>query len=431
MSAHGGGASEASLATISELETRTWRAKLLAAAVVGFVVGALLGGSAFSMLGSDTTATSYLRLNDQTDLVALAGGADQTTPSTKEVQENYVSGEVAYLSGEGFAQSVGDKLGKSEPAMFEVTQNGSTTVVTVSSTAASESEAVRTVDTVIELYRQHLTQRSDQQLRTVLPVLARWEAGAPPDRVQQIQGLRERVQLQASPDRMIVVLQQPTPNHPSTDRWKVGALLGGIFLGTLLPLMLMARRRRAGRLSTDPQIVNAVDGVLVPAVDLRQPAREGWSDKQARLARTLWAQLPSATSPRAVVVIGASSASGSRTITDLLAFAAAETGAATTVRLRDDPAPLPASRDETAILDAGALGDAAALPQAIAAATDLVVVARLGVDTVAQVLAVRSATAAAETVPLAAVFTHRPWWSREKASARQTDPDRSSAPADT
>ncbi|MGE2728569.1 hypothetical protein ACQI4F_03755 [Mycolicibacterium vaccae] len=430
MSDHPRGASEASLATISELETRTWRTRLLVSVAVGMLIGALLGGLGFSALSSATTATSYLRLNEQTDLIALAGGADQSTPVTKDIQENYVAGEVAYLSGEGFATAVGNKMGYAEPATFEVTQNGGSTVLTVASTASSASEAVRTVETVIDLYRQHLSQRSDQQLRTVLPVLAEWEAGAPPDRVQQIQALRDRVQLQSSPARMLVVMQPPIPNDPKSDLWQVGALLGGILLGTVFPLILMGRRRRAGRLSSDPEIMTAVDGALLPAVDLRQPTRHSWGQKQTSLARTLWAQLPSTISPRTVVVIGGSSSSGTRLITDLLALAAAESGPVRTVALAESESPLPAGRDGTTLVDACALGSAAQLPATIAAATDLVVVARLGVDTVAQVLAVRSATAAVENVPLAAVFTHRPWWSRDRKPLRRNAPDRPVKPAD-
>ncbi|MCV7370640.1 hypothetical protein [Mycolicibacterium duvalii] len=430
MSASAGGASEASLSTISALETREWRARLFLAAAVGILVGALLGALIFSASTSDTTATSYLRLTQQADLVAVAGGASQTTPTTQEIQEGYVAGEVAFLSGEGFAQAVGDKLGKSEPATFEVTQNGNTAVVSISSTAPSASEAIRTVGTAVDLYRQHLAQRADEQLRAVLPVLAQWTRDEPGvERREQLRWLRERLELQANPSSMLSVLQPPTANDPSTNQWLVGAVLGALFLGSLFPSILMRRRRRAGRLSSDPEIVDAIDAVLVPAVPLRQPPRHSWGRPQATLARTLWAQLPaSAAAPRVVVVLGASESSGSATVAALLGFAAAEEGPARTITLAEldgDELTLP-NHGATAVIDVGVLGESRLVSQAIASATDLLVAARLGVDTVAQTLAVRSA---AENATLVAVFTHRPWWSRATKPKKRTPPEPAPAEA--
>ena len=126
---------------------------------------------------------------------------------------------------------------------------------------------------------------------------------------------------------------------------------------------------------------------------MRQP-RESWGETQASLARTLFAQLPSPGPTRTIVVIGASRSSGTAVVASLLELAAAEHGAAQVVTLATDPLPSPTATDQptTLVIDAGAMGDATSTPEAIAAATDLIVVGKLGADTLAQTLVVRSAT---------------------------------------
>ncbi|MET0897034.1 MAG: hypothetical protein ABWY45_03875 [Mycobacterium sp.] len=424
-----GGASQASLATVTSLETRAIGARLFAASAVGIGVGALVGGLVFGMLKPEMTATSFVRISEPVELVALAGGASLTTPITQDNQENYVAGEVAFLTGDGFARAVGDKMGKSEPADFEVTQNGTTTVVSIGSTAESSSEAIRTVDMVLDLYRQRLAQRTDQRLRSILPALSQWESDAP-SRREDIQELRQRIELQSAPSNTLVVLQPPTADAPATHRWVIGALVGALLLGILAPAILWAIRRRAGRLSSAAEVMNIVDGVLVPAVSLRQPRRRSWGESQTSLARTFWAQLPSSASRRVVVVIGASSSSGTATVAGLLHFAASENGAVETITLieRDVEPLVLASGDTALIIDAGAVGGSRLQPQAVRSATDLVMVSRLGVDTVLQAQAIRSVTATVST-PLLAVFTYRGWkapWSRNnevKAQRGSAEPD--------
>ena len=410
-----GGASEASLATVSSLETRAVGARLFAASAVGIGVGALVGGLVFGMLKPDITATSFVRISEPAELVALAGGASQTTPITQDNQENYVAGEVAFLTGDGFARAVGDKMGKSEPADFEVTQNGTTTVVSVSSTAPSANGAIRTVDMVLDLYRQRLAQRTDQQLRSILPSLEQWELDAP-SRREEIQELRQQIELQSVPSNTLLVLQPPTAEAPATHLWVIGALVGALLLGILLPVILWGMRRRAGRLSSASEVVNTVDGLMVPAVSLRESHRRSRGEERTSLARTFWAQLPSSASPRVVVVIGSSSSSGTATVAGLLHLAASEHGAVETVTLADPDVGtlVPSTPGATLIIDAGALGGSRLQSQAVGSATDLIMVSRVGVDTVMQAQAIRSVTAATDT-PLLAVFTHRDWsapWSK-------------------
>ncbi|WP_349270660.1 hypothetical protein MPNTM1_01960 [Mycolicibacterium parafortuitum] len=421
-SAHGPSAT--TLASLSATEDRPWTFKILAAAAVGVFLGALLGSAFFRILGSDSTATALVRISEPVDLVALAGGAFQSTPNTQENLQSYASGEVAYLSDEGFAQAVGEKLGKSEPPQLDVMQGGDTTVVMISSSSASASDAIRTVATALDLYRQQIAQRTDQQLRAVLPVLDEWERDATPDRVQEIQGLRNRVLIQSSPANHFTVLQTPTVNAVTSQRARLGGLLGAVLGGAVAPLLVMGRRRRLGRLASDPEIADALDGALDPAVDLRRCRGVPVGEKQAALARTLWAQLPVRRPNRVVVVIGASRLSGTEAVTSLLAFAAGETESAETITLAgagNEVLQGPADGGAVTVIDAGALGDSPLVPRALSLATEVVLVARFGVDSVTKVLALCSAVSSAGA-PIIAVFTHRSGRLRPHRRTRASGP---------
>ena len=274
----------AATATISSLEARLLMTKLLVGAIIGLCAGALIGGLAFGALGSDATATAFLRLQNPVDLTALAGGASQTTPDNQDNTSKFVTGEIAYLSGEGFAQAVARKMAENEPADLNVAQASESSVITISCSGRSADEAIRTVQTAIDLYGQELEQRVDVQLRTLLPALSEWQRRdtADPTRMQDLQRLRESVELQAAEASTLSVVQPPTLNHPSSQQWVIGVFLGA----------LVGRCRRGdgpARRSTTlgPRIIGgvlseSVDGVLLPAIDLDVPTRDGRRTSPAR-----------------------------------------------------------------------------------------------------------------------------------------------------
>jgi hypothetical protein len=397
--------------------------KLIAGAVLGALIGALLGGLAFGSLSADSTATAFIRITPPVDFTALAGGAAQTTPNDQDVTENYVAGEVSYLAGEGFAQAVGRKLALSGPASIIVSQAGGSSAVTISNSSSSADEARRTVQAAIDIYGQQLAQRADQQLRAILPALDQWQLAdaADPARMRDITALRDSIRLQAAQASVVVVLQPPTVNDPSVDRWLIGALLGGVLGAALVVLLVMRRSRRSGQPTLVPTVAEAVDGVLVPSVNIRKP----WSSEQASLARTLYTQCVAAVPSRVIVVLGATEDSGTSVVASMFEFAAAER------------VPVGgADQHATQIIGAGAIGVSAEVHQAIDAATAIVVVVRIDHDTAAQALTTCSA-AAAGGKPVLAVFTYRPWWAtllggpkRNRPAAEQTPTGRHGASAD-
>lgn len=396
-------------ALISSIESRILMTRLLIGAVIGLVAGALIGGLAFGALTSDTTATAFLRLHNPADLSAIAGGATQNTPDSQGNAAAFVAGEIAYLSGEGFAEAVARKMADDEPAKLNVAQANESTVVTISSSDGSRDKAIRTVQTAIDLYGQQLEQRVDEQLRTILPRLSQWQQRYTEDvtRMQELQRVRESVELQAAQASTLLVVQPPTPNHPSSQQWVIGMFLGALVGGSCAVATLLARRRRSGRGSLVKNLTECVDGVLLPAVDLNQPPRDDWSDEQARLARTLYAQCPSAGSTRVILVVGASASSGSSVVADLLEMGAGSLPmAAATSPLGQHAMHTSAEPTTTHVVRGGAVGDPTLTTDVIGAATDIVLVARIEADTVAQALALRSATVSS-AAPTVAVFTYR------------------------
>ena len=394
-----------SIATMSSLESRLVATKLLIGAVIGVIAGALIGALAFAALGADTTATAFLRLKAPADLTAIAGGASQITPDNQDNTATFVAGEIAYLTGDGFAEAVTRKMAEDESVALNVAQASESSVITISYSARSDDDAVRTVQAAIDLYRQQLEQRADEQLRTILPALEAWQQAdtEDPARVRDLQRIRESVELQAAAG-MLTVVQPPTPNAVSTQQWVIGALLGALAGGGCAVALLLARRRRSGRGSVVKTLTEGVDGVLLPAVDLNMPPRDDWSDDQLRLARTLYAQCPSPGPARVILVVGASSSSGSDVVASLLETAASESQLAA-LSSGQHSSPGSAESVTTTVIAGGAVGDPTVTPEVIGAATDIVLVARIEGDTVAQALALRSVRASS-SAPVVAVFTY-------------------------
>lgn len=394
---------------VSSFEARLVMKKLLVGAVVGLCVGAVVGGLAFATLAADTTATAFVRLRNPADLTAIAGGASQITPDNQGNTATFVAGEIAYLSGAGFAQAVSRKMAENEPAKLNVAQANQSSVVTISCSNRDGDRAMRTVQTAIDLYGQELAKRTDEQLRAILPKLSEWQQRdiADPTRTQELQRARESVEIQAAEASKLVVLQPPLLNDASSQQWVIGVVLGGLVGGSTAVAAMLVRRRRSGRAALVRTVSDGVDGVLLPVVDLDATRRGGRSDEQTRLARTLYTQCPSSGSDRLILVVGASSASGSAVVAALFAQAAAQTPAAGSDALGSGQHSSTAGESPSSrVVSGGIVGDSTLTPDVIAAATHVVLVAQLDVDTMAQALALHSATSSS-AAPTSAVFTYR------------------------
>lgn len=395
MAANASRAPATAIERISSLEGRLLLSKLFVWALVGLCIGALAGGLAFAAMGQKVAATAFLRLQDPTDLVAVAGGARQVTPDNQDHTTQFVAGEVAYLSSDGFARAVARKMAKDEPVDLKVIQENGSAVVSVSCSSSSGEEARRTVQAAVDLYAQQLEQRVDRQVRTILPTLAEWQSNADADdsRVQTIQRLRDSVQLQADMMRNLLVMQPPALSDPGVDPWVVGAVVGGLVGGSCVVAALLLRWRRSGVGTVARVVAGGADGVLLPAVDLDMPPRDAWSVEQARLASTLYAICRSDSATPVILVVGASASSGASVVAGLLELAVAQSPERPALTTR--------------VVDGGAIGNADLTPDLIESATTVVLVTRLAFDNAATAECGLNFTDAARDVPLMAVFTYR------------------------
>lgn len=381
MSANASTVPASALALIAAQESRLVRTTLLVYGVIGLCLGALIGGLAFAAMPTDTTATAFLRLRNPADLAAIAAGASQMTPDNQSNTGNFVAGEIAYLSGDGFAQAVGNKLALDEPPELNIAQANESTVVTISASSSDRDDAIREVQTAIDLYREQLAQRVDAQIRRILPTLTEWQQRdvTDPTRMQELQRVRESVELQGAQSSDLLVMQPPTPNHPTSQQWLMGALLGALVGGAGAVAVPLLRRRRTGRAAMVQTLTDSVDAVAVPPVDLS--SSDAASDPA--LARTLAAQLGPAAGDRMILVAGASADSGTEAVTSLLASAV-----------------------DGDVVDGGAVGYPTLTADLVASATDIVAVARLDHDTAADVVALRSAVTS-DAARVIAVLTYR------------------------
>ncbi|KUI39753.1 hypothetical protein [Mycobacterium sp. GA-2829] len=383
-----------------------WLVTMTVVALVGVAVGAALGTALYHPQDEAPTASAQIRLAPPVDLMAMATGASADQSATSAA--DYVTGEVAYLSGQGFAQALATRLRKSGPVDFTVTQNATSPVVTLMATGATPAEATRIVRSAIDLYATGLRSRVDEQLASVSEAFKRWtaEAARDPGRRGQIAALRANIELQATRPGGLDVLAPPSADEHSDTHWPFGAVFGGLLGGVLALAVLTGHRSRSGRVRSAFDVVDAVDpaalqGVIAPEVGLARLRRTDAESQTARmhLARTLFAQCAAPADAR-IVVVGASARSGSAQVAALLRDAAAEAH----------------GDDGIVIVDAGALGESASTTAEIAAATEVVLVARLNVDTVDSLSAV---VAAARTHPggVKAVLTFQPWWAARSSRA--------------
>lgn len=420
-------ANPAALAAATRRSSNAWLVTMTVVALVGIAVGAALGSTMYHPQDEEPTATAQIRLGPPVDLMAMATGAptDQSTATAAD----YVAGEVAYLSGKGFAQTLTTRLRRHELVDFTVTQNAMSPVLTLQASGATPAEATRTVQAAVDLYAAGLRARTDQQLKGVLEAFKRWTAEAPrdPARRNQVAALRANIELQATRPGGLDVLAAPSADQHTGGHWPFGAVFGGLLGGVVALAALIGYRARSGRLRSAFDVAESVgagsvDAVLTPEVSLPQIRRTDERSRvtRARLGRTLFAQCerPSGgQGGRLIVVIGASAKSGSADVAALLHGAAAESGDATLVTLSDRPVTAPGHADRTVIVDAGTTGESAFTGDVIAAATEVILVARLNVDTVDTVAALAS-TARVTGTAVKALLTFQPWWTAMRSGSR-------------
>jgi len=439
---------------------------------VGLVLGALLGAVLGAVQGRQPSATALLQLTPPSSpaLTALGGG-----PPSSDTAENYVAGELAYLSSSTVRETLAERLGLGSPPDFIAAQESTSSVVRLTAEAGSEAAAVRIVQSAVDLYVQHRAEQAEQRTTAALASVdaALGPLTADPDALDdpRVQGLVDRLQnlrldvlVQSGQDAAVEVVQPPAADPESgTPLWVLGIALGACVGGLVAVGAFRLRRTWSRRLMDPADLTGIAAKVLHPQVRLdrdwvQAPAGTD-QPRYQHLARLLVAQVigQEPTAGRTIVVAGASGASGSAAVASLIAVGAAEHGPTVLVRVggRDSPHPLltgpvvlgrtvyhrlwrqhvarnghpvaPGGGTVTAamaaaditescvVVDAGLVTGSPAALESLRQASDVVLVVRLGVDELSDAAAV-TATAGGYPGRVAAVVTNSAWWSRLAAS---------------
>lgn len=453
-------------AFISWWLTPLWRATLL-----GITLGAAMGAYAFySMSSGKTEANALIRIEQPIDPDQILTA---TAPSPESLQA-FLSGEMTYLASPGFAAAVGKSLNQSAPAEISAVQNGQSSVVTLSTTAQNSGEAARVINAAIQTYTDHVHQLTRDRAQSAIDALTgvlngleeeqkRAQESGAESGLQQQQELydangnpvtfgrqndvktqigmldqqRQSIAVQLQRPAGVQVVQPPTKVATSgAPSWSLGAVGGGLLGGMLGLGVALSWRRRSRTIVSPNAIEEFVDNVLLPVVPLTAVTGLGeLSADDVAVARSLYAQLLPPRTGR-LLLIGVSAESGCAQLSRLLASAAAEHRDVALVHLLDGSAAFRGMQkitaaeenaenadpleDPTTIIDGGSLDASPTLPEVVAHASQIVLVAMIGRDTVDGVRMAHLLTRASG-VPVSAICT------RGKGGNRHTRRDQSKA----
>lgn len=391
-------------ATVYGLLTPIWPAT-----VVGVVLGAIIGMLvALSMSANTATATTLVRIDPPVDPNQII----TSSPMPADTLQGYLAGEVAYLTSSGFADAVANELGDDDVPVLSAAQQGQAAIIAVSATAPDTAAAQSAVDAALKVYGGHVYDMNKVRVQSALDavngavVRLREQAladavqtGVPfdetvfNDRTRELDG--KRVSLESQIDRAPGIQTVETTVEESA----VGAstkLLGGVggaLLGGLAALgATLTWRSRSGVVSSMGQLQREIDPVpvIAPVVSI------GKSRRSLELARALYSQLPQ---PRTgvILVVGASQGSGTAEVARLLHGAASEHVNATSISVTDLSGKNTAAVNEaldavntadgqaSIIVDGGSLTGSSQVIDVAERADQILVVARIGHDTLAEV----------------------------------------------
>lgn len=381
--------------------------------VLGLVIGGLLGCLIGAFTGQQPSATALIRLTPLGNpALGVLNGEQQAQTDT----EDYVASELVYLSSPTMLRGMQERMGLSEVPDFTATQNSTSPLVTLSASAGSPEEAAGIVAAAIDVYtgrqREQAEQRTAAALTAIDDTVRELNArdDAPETLLTRLQNLRADIQLRSDQGAGFEVVEPPVAAPPSGAPWALGALLGAAVGGLVAVGGLMLHRQMSRRIHDAQDLHGVVDRVLHPKVD----RRISWTtvlpeaDRRRQLARLLLTQLGPAPQDRTrvIVVVGASAASGSSVVASLLTVATAEREPTELARSAEDLTKMLAELGgaDSIVVDAGPFTGSPAFLDVVTRATDIVLVACLGLDRPAEAAAVATAARSSD-LPVSAVLT--------------------------
>lgn len=460
---------------------------LLALFLVGMLLGGSIGAVIGSFSPPTYGAASLLQLSPVT-LPALASlqGAQQTEQELTQYTSGelaFLSGEGLKRALEERLGTAPVDFAAVEDAQSSVVRLSAT-----STSQEEAIRIVRTaVELYSERRVAQDAERTAGALAAVDRALAEATGPAAPRdtgaaaRIERLQNLRLDVVLQSGEGAVDIIEEPAAAAQEGSAPWVLPTALGAVLGGLVAVLAVLLRRALSSRVQSVDDVQPVVDRVLQPEVRLRSPGSRRTADQEdadLRTARLLVAQIfgGQPTIGRIVVAAGVSARSGTSTVASLVAAGAADHGSTILLRLRPprqpDPQPgaeapqtrqlpdgsevtgersdplqivdLPPDRprleiggqrfreilaatgraNPCVVVDGGVITDSPDLLRTLSHATDVVLVLRLGADTLSDAAGV-VASAGSGAGRLSAALTRLPWFAGVAHASLSTERSRS------
>jgi hypothetical protein len=392
---------------------------VLVALAVGAIVGGILGAAVTTSQSDKPTASAEMQITP----VALPAGVlaiDLNKTTTSADDDAYIASQMAYLTGGEFKQAVSDQLKIDPTPDLAVSQNGRTALVTLVATGGTADESERAVKTAIEVYKAHIQAVADTSMSAMHDIVdealrqVQNRSGNRGARVDRLEDIRMNGDLRAEQPGFVITKQPSIDEDESGVSWTLAAAVGALLGALIAVTALVAARSIAGRVEDTSDPADLADRILHPKIDVRYPwLSPSKTAEAASLGRLLSNQLPvrGTAAGRVLVITGVSGASGAQLVAKLLFAATSEEGAVLVSDAEELRAALAKDPTGDVIVDAGSIAKSTVFAQSIPQATDIVAVARIGVDRAAEARVLMSA-ASASNATFSAVLTTGSWSDR-------------------
>jgi hypothetical protein len=222
--------------------------------LIGVMFGAALG-IALHFANNAAGASALLRIDQPLEPEQVLGGY---TP-TEDTRQAYISGEIAYLTSGGFDETVAKELNETSTPDVSASQNGRSSIITVTASAATFPEAERIVNSAIKAYTDHVQQQRNERYQVALQSLDKTidllsaDAERNATRLGELQAQRIELEVQAQRPPGIQVDQPPSQTPRGFPGLTLGAIAGGVFGGLIALAATLRWRRYRGETSlADP-----------------------------------------------------------------------------------------------------------------------------------------------------------------------------------
>lgn len=318
---------------------------LLAALLVGLLIGGIAGGAMSKLSSGGHTAAALVQTATTSDPgLAAIEPINQTATSL----EGFFAGEFAFLSSDGYGLTAAQKAGTgvASASGLQVARVGQSTVVRITATLPSATDALALVKAAVDVYTAQrdaeFTRKindSQDSLKKLLADAQSAPAGAKitsdqQARIDRLQSTNDALVLAAASNTATVPVLDPPAILPDGSSTTLSAVLGAI-LGGLLAVgaVQLLRRGRARSISSSADAALLADQVLLPEINLtRGSARASivtLAGTDFGSAQMLSAQI-AARRPmggRIIAVVGVSAASATTAVARRIAVGSAQQAA--------------------------------------------------------------------------------------------------------